>query len=123
MQKQRLYRRAHGIEDLDREEEHGVDVRGIVPWDDGLTTKERAAGGRDEGLTRRMVHEMVVPDGRGGWEKMGDRAEKALVEEGRGSRNQEDDVVQEEVVAVQQQQSAPQQQQRRRGHRWFGIWG
>ncbi|KPI43189.1 uncharacterized protein AB675_6866 [Cyphellophora attinorum] len=44
-QKRRIYRRAHGMEDLDRDEDQGVDVRGIVPWDDGLTKKERAAGG------------------------------------------------------------------------------
>lgn len=44
-QKRRIYRRAHGMEDLDRDEDQGVDVRGIVPWDDGLTKREREAGG------------------------------------------------------------------------------
>lgn len=43
--KRRIYRRAHGMEDLDREEDQGVDVRGIVPWDDGLTKREREQGG------------------------------------------------------------------------------
>ena len=44
-QKRRLYRRAHGMEDLDRDEDQGIDVRGIAPWDDGLTKREREGGG------------------------------------------------------------------------------
>jgi hypothetical protein len=44
-QKRRLYRRAHGMEDLDRDEDQGVDVRGIAPWDDGLTKREREGKG------------------------------------------------------------------------------
>lgn len=51
-QKRRLYRRAHGMEDLDAEEEEGIDVRGLAPWDDGLTNKERERGGRDAALIR-----------------------------------------------------------------------
>lgn len=43
--KRRLYRRAHGMEDLDRDEDQGVDVRNLVPWDDGLTKREREMGG------------------------------------------------------------------------------
>ena len=42
-QKRRLYRRAHGLENLDVEEGQGVDVRGLVDWDDGLTNPEREA--------------------------------------------------------------------------------
>lgn len=34
------------MEDLDVEEDHGVDIRGLVPWDDGLTNIERRRGGR-----------------------------------------------------------------------------
>jgi len=56
-QKRRLYRRAHGMEDLDAEEEQGIDVRGLVPWDDGLTNKERAQGGRFERRTGKQVLE------------------------------------------------------------------
>lgn len=52
-QKRRLYRRAHGMEDLNAEEEEGIDVRGIAPWDDGLTNKERARGGREETIAGR----------------------------------------------------------------------
>ena len=84
VQKQRLYRRAHGLEDLDAEEEQGVDVRGLVPWDDGLTKGERASGGRDEGLTRRMIHEMAVKDERGEWGKAGDVRRRWVEEEREG---------------------------------------
>ena len=45
------------MEDLDAEEEQGIDVRGLVPWDDGLTNKERAHGGRRERRTGRQVLE------------------------------------------------------------------
>lgn len=54
-QKRRLYRRAHGMEDLDAEGEQGIDVRGLVPWDDGLTNKERREGGRRERRTGKQV--------------------------------------------------------------------
>lgn len=60
-QKRRLYRRAHGMEDLNAEEEQGIDVRGIVPWDDGLTNKERANGGRDAALIRTDPYSMPPP--------------------------------------------------------------
>ncbi|RMD44587.1 hypothetical protein DV735_g498, partial [Chaetothyriales sp. CBS 134920] len=46
-QKRRLYRRAHGMEDLNAEYDQGVDVRGIAPWDDGLTKREREKGEAD----------------------------------------------------------------------------
>jgi len=60
-QKRRIYRRAHGMEDLDRDEDQGVDVRGIVPWDDGLTKREREAGGI--GANRiKMISAMKVDD-------------------------------------------------------------
>ncbi|OAP55917.1 hypothetical protein AYL99_10069 [Fonsecaea erecta] len=62
-QKRRLYRRAHGLEDLNADEDQGIDVRGLVPWDDGLTAKEREKGGRDMVLTGRDVVALggVVP--------------------------------------------------------------
>lgn len=41
-QKRRLYRRAHGMEDVDKEGVgQGIDVRGLVSWDDGMTRGER----------------------------------------------------------------------------------
>jgi hypothetical protein len=40
--KRRLYRRAHGMEDLDKEGDgDGIDITGLVGWDDGLTKGER----------------------------------------------------------------------------------
>ncbi|KAK5207112.1 hypothetical protein LTR47_008725 [Exophiala xenobiotica] len=57
-QKRRLYRRAHGMEDLNAAEEQGIDVRGLVPWDDGLTNAERERGGREEVMTGLKVVEM-----------------------------------------------------------------
>ncbi len=41
-QKRRLYRRAHGLEDVDIDGVgQGIDVKGLVAWDDGLTRGER----------------------------------------------------------------------------------
>lgn len=41
-QKRRLYRRAHGLEDVEKEGVgQGIDVKGLVGWDDGLTRGER----------------------------------------------------------------------------------
>jgi len=45
------------MEDLDAKEEQGIDVRGLVPWDDGLTKTERAQGGRRERKTGKQVLE------------------------------------------------------------------
>lgn len=45
------------MENLDAEEEQGIDVRGLVAWDDGLTNKERAQGGRKERRTGKQVLE------------------------------------------------------------------
>ena len=60
VQKRRLYRRAHGMEDLDTEGEQGIDVRGLVPWDDGLTNKEREQGGRRR---ERRTGKQVLEEG------------------------------------------------------------
>lgn len=58
-QKRRLYRRAHGMEDMTADEVSGVDVRGLVEWDDGLTNKERERGGvYSPGLLGREVVDM-----------------------------------------------------------------
>ena len=50
-QKRRLYRRAHGMEDLNAEELQGVDVRGLVDWDDGLTNPQREALRQQQAIT------------------------------------------------------------------------
>lgn len=134
-QKQRLYRRAHGIEDLDAEEESGVDVRGLVPWDDGLTKKEREMGGRSEELTHKMAHEVQMRDGQGGWVRVADVLEKEMKEQRMAEENSQEDgrvvVAGEEEgpaerIPPRQPQEQEQSQQepavRRKRPRYFGIW-
>lgn len=106
-QKQRLYRRAHGMEDLNAEEESGIDVRGLVPWDDGLTKKERAAGGRSEHRSGRMVLEA------GG--KVGDPLAPAGTVEGDRERK----AMEEAIVGAKDDSFA---QPKRKIKRWLGIW-
>ncbi|EXJ70891.1 uncharacterized protein A1O5_05883 [Cladophialophora psammophila CBS 110553] len=81
-QKRRLYRRAHGLEDLNAEEDQGIDVRGLVPWDDGLTAKEREKGGREMVLTGRDVVALGGVPGNGGLEDVDEFARKMETEQG-----------------------------------------
>jgi hypothetical protein len=112
-QKRRIYRRAHGMEDLERAEDQGIDVRGLVPWDDGLTNVERRNGGRREPWK-------LVP---GGGSKMYDPMFQ-MVDKETG------DVVERypkagEVVEGRLEEPEPEKvvpQQRRKVKRWFGIW-
>lgn len=116
-QKRRLYRRAHGMEDLNAEEEEGIDVRGIVPWDDGLTNKERARGGREEAMTGRDVIAMggQVGDDIAKFAKETKEKEKGLaaVADGAGADGAEASGTGTDVP--------PPQQQRKR-KLYFGIW-
>ncbi|KIV83326.1 hypothetical protein PV11_05360 [Exophiala sideris] len=106
-QKRRLYRRAHGMEDLNAEEESGIDVRGLVPWDDGLTVKEREAGGRDMPITGRDV---IAGGG-----KVGDD----VTEFARRMKQQRSEEAREEVQEdVQQTQPV----EKRKRKLWLGIW-
>lgn len=112
-QKRRIYRRAHGMEDLDRAEDQGIDIRGVVPWDDGLTNVERANGGRREPWK-------LVP---GGGSKMYDPMYQE-VEEGTGNVV---DKYPQPVGAVREAPEQPTEEkgerpQRRKVKRWFGIW-
>ena len=104
-QKRRLFRRAHGMEDLERETDQGIDVRGLAPWDDGLTNPERRQGGREERVTGRMVLDA------GGLGK----DEKEL--QTFGSAQKVDAVEGEE-----QEQPQQQQHQQRKRKLWLGIW-
>ncbi|KIW26025.1 uncharacterized protein PV07_09154 [Cladophialophora immunda] len=82
-QKRRLYRRAHGLEDLNADEDQGIDVRGLVPWDDGLTAKEREKGGRDMVLTGRdMIALGGVPGKAGAQEDVDEFARRLETEQG-----------------------------------------
>lgn len=112
-QKRRIYRRAHGMEDLDRAEDQGIDVRGVVPWDDGLTNVERANGGRREPWK-------LVP---GGGSQMYDPMYQK-VEEGTTKvverYPQPGDVL--EGTIQQPTEKKVEAPQRRTVKRWFGIW-
>lgn len=108
-QKRRLYRRAHGMEDLDAEEEQGIDVRGLVEWDDGLTKKERAAGGRDVVMTGRDV---VALGGQVG-DDIGDFARRRREEL---SQTEPEAEVEADAAALVQ----PEQKRKRK--MWLGIW-
>jgi len=117
-QKQRLYRRAHGIEDLDAEEEQGVDVRGLVPWDDGLTKKERAAGGRSSELTTKMIQEVKTRGPDGEWVYVRDLAKKEFMKDDQGMIHHVPPVEEEAVVG----EDGEPKPRRRKVKRWFGIW-
>ncbi|ETI19630.1 hypothetical protein G647_09464 [Cladophialophora carrionii CBS 160.54] len=115
-QKRRLYRRAHGLEDLNADEDQGIDVRGLVPWDDGLTNKERTQGGREIVLTGADMIKLGMQPGEHQIEFMkrlesqGDRLRR--VKE-RGSLPGQDPG----------QESQPQAQpEKRRRKLWLGIW-
>ena len=126
-QKRRLYRRAHGMEDLTREEDEGVDIRGLVEWDDGLTAKERAQGGRIERRTGRMVLE------EGG--KVGDSLEAGggvvAMKEGPVGREMREvgmrsGEAEREHVGLKDkfegEGEVVARPEKRRVKRWFGIW-
>jgi hypothetical protein len=117
-QKRRLYRRAHGMEDLDAAEEQGIDVRGLVSWDDGLTNRERAAGGRrDERLTGADVLAM------GG--QVGDDVSE-FARRLKAEREAKEDAAATETEAGRPQEPAvpppAEQPPKRKRKLWLGIW-
>lgn len=111
-QKRRLYRRAHGMEDLNAEEEEGIDVRGIAPWDDGLTNKERARGGREETIAGR--------DG----PAMGDKAGNDAIQFAKGVKEKEAAATAAGVSSVETPAAEPEvpPPQQRKRKLYFGIW-
>ena len=140
-QKRRLYRRAHGMENLDMEEEQGVDVRGLVPWDDGLTNKERERGGRiSVSLSDRFSGVLAGAVGR---ERPGTAPEPTVAAsfEGEKSLPAEGDSVPPEprpkALSADAREGSPDKEyaeskqaveqgnppkKRGRVKRWFGIW-
>lgn len=91
------------MEDLDAEGEQGVDVRGLVPWDDGLTNKERREGGRRDYRTEQQV-------------RMGE----AMAGNGVGGAGLQDEVQEQGQVQAQGQEG--EKPQRRKVKKWLGIW-
>jgi hypothetical protein len=117
-QKRRIYRRAHGMEDLDAEEDQGVDVRGIVPWDDGLTNPERARGGRRVNIiSGREWQEEGRP---------GETFEEFSIRKREQAKEMAARVAQAEASRQQQEQmeteATPPQQPQRKRKVWLGIW-
>ena len=98
------------MEDLERAEDQGIDIRGVVPWDDGLTNVERRNGGRREPWK-------LVP---GGGSRMYDPLYQK-VEEGTGDVVEKYPQPGDEVEAKfeEPEKAVPQ---RRKVKRWFGIW-
>jgi len=109
-QKRRLYRRAHGMENLDAEEEQGIDVRGLVPWDDGLTNKERERGGRD---IKAVTGKDVVEAGGNVGEDLDEFVAK---------QEQRTGPVPEVVKSSAESDIEPVPQQKRKRKLWLGIW-
>ncbi|RMZ89766.1 hypothetical protein DV736_g3014, partial [Chaetothyriales sp. CBS 134916] len=99
-QKRRLYRRAHGMEDLNAEYDQGVDVRGIAPWDDGLTKREREKGEVD-------------------WDRKGDAPVGKLP---LNVPVVVDQVPVEQRGQEQEQVQVQAQQEPRKRKLWLGIW-
>ncbi|KAK5062793.1 hypothetical protein LTR84_004868 [Exophiala bonariae] len=114
-QKRRLYRRAHGMEDLNAEEEEGIDVRGLVPWDDGLTNNERASGGRDASLIRTDPWALKPVNGPLG-------ADGKPVEAAAAAAVVGDTAVGGDAPAEVEDVTPQQPQQQRKRKLYFGIW-
>lgn len=132
-QKRRLFRRAHGMEDLDAEEDQGIDVRGLVPWDDGLTNKERREGGRRERRTGKdvlqeggQVGDPLVRDG----SPVAGPARLAKRNDGLGTGNAVIEGMKQAPEGSAEQQHAELKERfdeelvprRKKVKRWFGIW-
>jgi len=103
------------MEDLNAEEDQGIDVRGLVPWDDGLTNKERGRGGREEVVRGSDVVAM------GG--KMGEDVDEFAKR--RKDAQSQTDAAASEQGAVASEEPAPasqQPEQRRKRKLWLGIW-
>lgn len=96
-QKRRLYRRAHGMEDTDKDGVgEGVDVKGLVDWDDGMTRGERERGVE---AAREMLEKAGTGDGRGA-----DDANRVAGRE------------------MGEDEETPSRRQRRPLRKWLGIW-
>lgn len=125
-QKRRLYRRAHGLEDLNADEVSGVDVRGLVDWDDGLTNKERERGGqyRSEmiGAAMRDMGQLPGEDFNELMErKRREESEMKVRKEEEKTRKAEEDARLEEERLIRIGAKKREDEQPRR-KLWLGIW-
>lgn len=118
-QKRRLYRRAHGMEDLNAAEDQGIDVRGLVPWDDGLTNKERESGGRAVVVTGRDVIEMGGQVG----DDVNEFARRLKTQKETAASGGEREEAGESTSPGEEVQQQPEQQRQKRKRKiWLGIW-
>ena len=103
------------MEDLDAEDDQGIDVRGIVPWDDGLTNKERERGGR-----RMLVvsGRDLMEQGRPG-ETIEDFAKRKREEQQGLRRNVVEPMTQGGEGSEEEVQQKPEKKKRKM---WLGIW-
>lgn len=128
-QKRRLYRRAHGLEDLNADEVSGPDVRGLVEWDDGLTKPERERGGQYKpDIIGANMMEMGQRPGEEFNElmerKRGEQRDAAVrrVQE-RAEREEEEARKEEErLVRIGARRQGQEGEEPRRRKMWFGIW-
>lgn len=125
-QKRRLYRRAHGLEDLNADEISGPDVRGLVEWDDGLTKPERERGGqfKPEVIGANMMAMGAKPGETLNEVMERKRLEEEQIHETRAvekARKQEQEVKAEEERLVRIGAKTPEAERRPR-KLWFGIW-
>lgn len=125
-QKRRLYRRAHGMEDLDADEVSGPDIRGLVEWDDGLTNKERQRGGKFDGemIGVRMMEMGARPgeDLKTAMERRREvEAERVRMREEQRQREREqaERAEEERLVRIG---AKPKEEDKRRPKLWLGIW-
>lgn len=125
-QKQRLYRRAHGMEDLDADEVSGINVQGLVDWDDGLTNPERARGGTHlEVISGRMAEDMGKRTGETNEEliarRLREREEEKEIKEQVKRRKAEEAARAEEERLIRIGAKRPEDEKPRR-KLWLGIW-
>ncbi|KAK5070394.1 hypothetical protein LTR64_000065 [Lithohypha guttulata] len=127
-QKRRLYRRAHGMEDLDADEGEGVDVRGLVEWDDGLTNPERARGGiRHEIVIGQRMQELgqrpneTLPELQERLRREQMAAREAKEEKKRRKAEEDERAEEERLIRIRARRLDDEERPRRKV--WFGIWG
>lgn len=130
-QKQRLYRRAHGLEDLTAQEVSGPDVRGLVEWDDGLTGPQRERGGVYTGsMLGTSMQDMGIKPGETFSQLMerrrGEEVDEAAGRTQRKIQEMEQEAREEEERLIRigaKKAPAQQQEEKKRGGLYFGIWG
>lgn len=88
-----------------------MDVRGLVPWDDGLTNKERREGGRRDYRTPQQI-------------MMGEAMEGGIGSETNAEVSQQPSggIEDAEQYAERGHEEEHERPQRRKVKKWLGIW-